>query len=365
MKVLVMGGSLFNGRSLVQALVEAGHDVTVSNRGRTPTVLPDGVDLLVADRTDHDQVRSVLGGTEWDAVVDMSAYHPEDTRLMCDVLADSCGHYVFISSTVTYASPPDGEVIDESFPDDRGPDQNEYGLHKIFCEEQLFGAYEATGFPATTVPLSMVFGPHNALPGREQRMFTRMLAGRPVLVPGDGSTRGIVGHVDDQSRAIEAILGVEASFGRRFNLTGDDPHTDTRYVDVFSAVTGTSCETVSIPAELMDQLWDGEVSVSRPGGSRTTMDIRPTEAAVERVIPHAHKFALANIIQRLQPNVHRWDTDVVFSVDALKEVTGWAPKFTFDQAVEQTYDWWRNSEYPDTVEQDFGFEDEILAMIRP
>ncbi len=95
------------------------------------------------------------------------------------------------------------------------------------------------------------------------------------------------------------------------------------------------------------------------------MDIRPTDAAVDRVIPHAHKFALTNILQRLQPNVHRWDADVVFSVEALKAATGWAPQFTFDQAVEHTYDWWRNSDFPDTVEQDFGFEDEILAMIRP
>ena len=73
----------------------------------------------------------------------------------------------------------------------------------------------------------MVFGPWNALPGREQRMFSRMRLGRPILVPGDGTTLGVVGHVDDQSRAIETMMGMEATFGKRFNLTGADPHSDT------------------------------------------------------------------------------------------------------------------------------------------
>ena len=60
MKVLVMGGSQFNGYSLVMELVKHGHEVTVLNRGRTAVDFPRSVRRLVADRTDHDQVRSVL-----------------------------------------------------------------------------------------------------------------------------------------------------------------------------------------------------------------------------------------------------------------------------------------------------------------
>ena len=66
MRVLVMGGSLFNGRSLVEELVAAGHEVTVCNRGKTPDARPGGVDRLVADRTDHDAVAEypILSGAE-------------------------------------------------------------------------------------------------------------------------------------------------------------------------------------------------------------------------------------------------------------------------------------------------------------
>ena len=52
MRALVLGGSVFVGRRLVEALVAAGHDVAVLNRGRTATDLPYGVNRVVADRTD-------------------------------------------------------------------------------------------------------------------------------------------------------------------------------------------------------------------------------------------------------------------------------------------------------------------------
>lgn len=365
MRVLVMGGSAFNGRALVPVLAEAGHEVTVCNRGRTSIDHPAGVGTLVADRTDHDQVRSVLGGTEWDCVIDMTAYHPEDVQLMVDLFDGRVGHYVFVSSTVTYAT-VDAEhpgPITESHPDERGPNQFEYGLDKLRCEDLLFARHADTGFPATSVPLGMSFGPHNALPNREQRMFHRMVTGRAILMPGDGSAATVVGHVHDQAVAFEALMGVEAAFGRRFNLTGDDPHTNERYVRTFAEVVGADPEIVAVPSELMDRLWDGEVRVTMPTGTGTSMDIRPTADARDRVMPHMHKMPIASLTQRLQPSIHRWDVDCVFSVDAMKAVTGWAPAHTFESLVEDTYRWWSSTDQSH-VEHDYRFEDEILDLVR-
>jgi nucleoside-diphosphate-sugar epimerase len=365
MNVLVMGGSAFNGRALVRVLAESGHVVSVCNRGRTEIDHPEGVISLVADRTDHEAMRSVLGGTEWDAVVDMTAYHPEDTQLMTDIFNGSVGHYIFVSSCVTYAAvgPQNPGPITEDSPDDRGPNQYEYGLHKLLAEDQLREAHAATGFPVTTVPLGMVFGPHNALPGREQRMFSRLLLGRPILMPGDGSATTVVGHVDDQARAFEALLGVEASFGKRLNLTGDDPHTTRRYIDTFARVVGVEPQVVSIPTGLMDRLWDNEIQLTPPGGTRPTMDIRPTKDAAGTVMAHRHKAPLADLSQRIQSSIHRWDAEVVFSVDAIKAVTGWQPQFNFDTAVEHTYQWWAGTDLHTTVDQDYTYEDEILALV--
>src|SRR5688500_13891582 len=117
----------------------------------------------------------------------MSAYHPEDVELMIDLFDGRTGHYVFASSTVTYAASA-ALPITEDHPDDRSAEQTEYGLHKLLCEDLLVRAHRERGFPATMVPFSMVFGPHNSIHDREQRMFARLLARRPILVPGDGTT---------------------------------------------------------------------------------------------------------------------------------------------------------------------------------
>jgi 2'-hydroxyisoflavone reductase len=74
MKALVLGGSVFVGRHMVQTLVAAGHDVSVLNRGKTPAQFPPGVKQIVADRTNADSMRSALGDTKWDAVFDVSGF---------------------------------------------------------------------------------------------------------------------------------------------------------------------------------------------------------------------------------------------------------------------------------------------------
>ena len=74
MSSLVLGGSTFVGRRLVNLLTEAGQSVAVLNRGRTPSALPPDVRRLVADRTDVASMRAALDGTEWDAVYDISGF---------------------------------------------------------------------------------------------------------------------------------------------------------------------------------------------------------------------------------------------------------------------------------------------------
>src|SRR5262249_35827238 len=225
MKMLVMGGTAFNGLALVRELVRPGHDVTICNRAKTAAELPRSMPRRVAARTDPAQLRAALGGRDWDCVFDISAYRPEDAQLMSELLRGRTGHYVFASSTVIYA-PSDILPITEDHPLDRGERQNEYGMNKIVCEDILLREHRERGFPATIAACSMVFGPNNIIPDREQRMFVRLARGRPVLVPGDGTTLGQVGHVDDEARALRMMAGRPVTFGRRYNLTGGDMFSD-------------------------------------------------------------------------------------------------------------------------------------------
>ena len=363
MKVLVMGGSQFNGYALVNDLMRNGHEVTVLNRGRTQVDFPRSVRRLVADRTDHDQVRAVLGGESFDAVHDMCAYHPADVELMIEVFEGRVGHYIFASSTVIYA-PTEILPITEDHPVDRGPNQNEYGLHKLLCEDILVDAWRTRGFPATIVPFSMVFGPRNILADREQRMILRLLRGRPVLVPGDGTTLGQVGHVDDQARALRMMMLQSQTFGKRYNLTGGTYQSDLGYVDTFAEVLGTDAHKVFIPAPVMDGLWDGVLVFEEGRASPVNIDIRSSDTARADADNMRQRFKLAQLVQRLAPNLHRWNRSVVFSVDRLRADIGWDPEYTLAGMVDHVYRWMVAEGLDQSLGLDFTFEDQIAADVQ-
>ena len=232
-KVLVMGGTRFNGLALVQELVKWGHEVTVLNRGQSEARLPRPVRRLYADRTNHEQLREVLGPEEFDVVQDLSGYALADVQPLVEVFRGRIGHYLFGSSTVIYARPR-VLPIRESDPVDRSERQTEYGQQKLKVEAYLFEQYRRNGFPATVVPLSMVLGPNNMVADREQRMFQRLLLGRPVLIPGDGTTLSQIGHVDDGAVALRMLMMQPQTFGKRYNLTGRDYWSDEAYVDTFA-----------------------------------------------------------------------------------------------------------------------------------
>jgi nucleoside-diphosphate-sugar epimerase len=357
MKVLVMGGTSFNGLSLVRELVKTGHQVTICNRGKSEARVPRGVERLYCDRTDHTAMRKELGGRDYDAVYDISGYTEQDVELMVELFKGRIGHYVFASSTVIYAA-TDLLPIGEGHAVERGEDQNNYGMNKLLCEDILLREHRENGFPCSIVAFSMVFGPNNIIPDREQRMFMRMVQGRRVLIPGDGTTLGMVGHVDDQARAMRMMMGEPVTFGKRYNLTGDDYFSDEGYVDTIAEICGASPDKVFIPAELMDDLWDGKIEVS--GRSiQANIDTRSGQQD-----PRAMQlWRLQGLIQRLAPNIHRWNRSVLFSVERLKRDIGWAPEYTFRSAVEQTWDWFQAEGLDQTREFDFGFEDQMLERL--
>jgi len=357
MRVLVMGGTMFNGLGLVRELRKHGHELWIVNRGKTEADLPGGVQRLYCDRTDHAAMRQTLGGRDFDCIFDVSAYRLEDVQLMAEIFRGRTGHYVFLSSPVIYAA-SDLLPIGEDHPLERGERQNEYGLNKLACEDFLFGPHREHGFPASVVALSMVFGPNNILPDREQRMFARLLAGRPILIPGDGTTIAQVGHVDDQARALRMLMGQAQSFGRRYNLTGADCFTDEGYVDTMASVVGVEADKVFVPAELMDDLYAGRVTL---GGApvEAHVDIRTTRTDGRA----ARLFQLQRMLPRLAPHLHHWNKSVFFGIERLKRDVGWEPEYSFRGAVEQTWEWMRSEGLDRTRDFDFSGEDELLERI--
>lgn len=144
MRVLVLGGTVFVGRHVVDAALLAGHEVTILHRGTHPAPRPDAVEELLADR---DGGLRVLDGREFDTVVDTCGYLPRHVREAAEALVGQVGHYTFVSSANAYPDRPLRVPVREGDPEQvpLGEDVTEvtdltYGPLKVACERAVQAA---------------------------------------------------------------------------------------------------------------------------------------------------------------------------------------------------------------------------------
>src|SRR4051794_4928645 len=186
MRVLVIGGTQFIGRSLVEELVKAGHEVHVLHRKPRHT-LGKKVHNVVADRNNPESIRSAVGSTRFDVVYD-NVYDWERGTTAAQVEATArifdgrVSRYVFMSSVAAYGDGLNHHEGDALAPDDH---PNVYARNKAMTERALFRMHQRTGLPIVTMRPPFVYGPGNPY-YREAFFWDRFRAGRPVIVPSDG-----------------------------------------------------------------------------------------------------------------------------------------------------------------------------------
>jgi 2'-hydroxyisoflavone reductase len=179
-RLLVLGGTKFLGRAIVEEALARRHEVTTFTRGETnPDLFPQTERL----RGDRDGDLSALEGRTWDAVVDTSGYVPRLVRASAEALRDS-GFYVFVSSISVYAELPAG--YDESNPVDELEDPEtedvraHYGALKAACERAVDDVF---GDRAAHLRFGLIVGPHDPT-DRFTYWADRVARGGEVLAPG-------------------------------------------------------------------------------------------------------------------------------------------------------------------------------------
>ena len=209
----------------------------------------------------------------------------------------------------------------------------------------------------------MVLGPNNMVADREQRMFQRLLLGRPVLIPGDGTTLSQIGHVDDGAVAMRMLMMQPQTFGKRYNLTGRDYWSEEAYVDTFSEIIGVTPRKVFVPAPVMDDIYAGKGDQSSVRKGVPAMNKAGDSAAAVMAKHDPRAVGVRGLIQKLAPNIHHWNDSTFFSVERLREDVGFRPAYTFEAAVEHTYDWFRREKLDESLQFDFSWEDNLLERL--
>ncbi|HZE05500.1 MAG TPA: NAD-dependent epimerase/dehydratase family protein, partial [Solirubrobacteraceae bacterium] len=245
MRLLVLGGTTFLGRHVVEAALARGHAVTLFNRGRTNPELFPGVERRVGDR---DGGLEALAVGTWDAVVDTSGYVPRIVDASARLLEPRVGRYVFVSSVSVYAdlSRPGVDedaplaALDEDTEEHRGP---AYGALKALSEHAVQKVY---GRRATVVRPGLIVGPWDPT-GRFTYWPTRVAAGGEVLAPEP--RRGPVQLIDARDLAAWIVHLVEGDVAGVFNAVGPErPLTMQQLLEVCCAVAGGNSRLVWAPA---------------------------------------------------------------------------------------------------------------------
>jgi len=251
MHVLFIGGTGLISTAIARQLLEAGHQVTLFNRGQSENRLPEGASELRGDRKDYAAFEQTFTDKTYDVIVDMVAFHPDDSASAIRAFAGRCGQFIHCSTVCVYSGPVAQIPTTETEP---YHSLGGYGKDKAICEMLLLQAFEDKKFPVTIMRpshsygegggLLRPFGPGDTFPDRLRR-------GKPLVVPGDGNGLWASCHVDDVARGFVATMGSPRCLGEAYNITGDEWFTWNQYHDQVAEVCGGTSSPVHIPTDTL------------------------------------------------------------------------------------------------------------------
>ena len=217
MKILVIGGTRFLGRTFVETAFKVGHELTLFNRGKSnPDLFPEA-EKITGDR-DSNMTR--LQGRSWDIAVDTCGYVPRIVRKSAEMLKDSVERYVFISTINVYAEYDKPEINEDSplgkIEDDTAEEVTgeTYGPLKVLCENAVKQC-----FPRNSIILrcGLVVGPHDPT-DRFTYWPVRVQKGGEVLVPSPPHMQ--VQFIDARDLALFILSLAENRANGAFNTAG-------------------------------------------------------------------------------------------------------------------------------------------------
>jgi nucleoside-diphosphate-sugar epimerase len=248
LRVLFIGGTGVISSACSRVAVESGMELFVLSRGRsTSRPLPPQVTVLRADIREPASVREVIKDLDFDAVVNWVAFTPGHVQADIGLFGGRTRQYVFISSASAYQTPPARLPVTESTPL-RNPFW-QYSRDKIACEDLLVAAYRDHGFPATIVRPSHTYDKTLVPFDGGWTVLGRMLAGKPVIVHGDGTSLWTLTHHDDFARAFVPLLGHPRTLGEAFHITSDDVLTWNQVAEALAAPLGVTARLVHVASD--------------------------------------------------------------------------------------------------------------------
>ena len=299
MRVLYVGGTGEISLSCVRESVKLNHEVVVFNRGRDEQPLPQGVRRIVGDLS-NDEAYRALRAESFDVVCQFLAFDRPIIERDLEVFGGRIGQYVFISTASAYAKPLDlFSAITEDTP--LANPFWEYSQKKARMEQALLEWHGQGRLPVTIVRPSHTYDRNFPVAiGGGDWTAERMLAGRPVIVHGDGSSLWTLTHSSDFARPFARLLGSAGALGAAFHITGAGVHTWNEILVTMARALGREAHLVHVASDTLvryEPSWTGPLHGDK--APSTVFDNRKVRSVVgdfeisvslragfEGVVPH-------------------------------------------------------------------------------
>ena len=254
-KALFIGGTGTISMAITRRLAASSEwDLYLINRGNRGTELPEGVHVLQTDINDEAKVQALLGDLQFDCVCDFIAFVPGQVERDYRLFKGRTKQYMCISSASAYQKPVNDYRITEGTP--LANIYWEYSRNKIAIEDLMMKLWREEGFPVTIIRPSHTYdersvplGIHGA--NGSWQVLKRIQEGKPVLIPGDGSSLWTLTYNEDFAKAYVGLIGNPHAIGEAFQITSDETLTWMQIHETIARLMGKTLIPYTVSSEFL------------------------------------------------------------------------------------------------------------------
>lgn len=237
MKILLIGGTGVLSSAVTEEALKQGMAVTMINRGNRLDSIPDGVELIKADKADYNLIKEAICHTFFDAIIDFLCYTEQELAKSYNFYSGYTKQYFFISSCAVFNARKGGLLKEDS---PKILDGWAYSTNKWAAEQRLMTCAAQSGTNYTIVRPGITYGdtriPYGVGPryGYHWTWIARILNDKPILRWNKGENKWNMMRVEDFAVGMVGLIGNEKAYNEAFNLCGDDSNSFNEVLDILA-----------------------------------------------------------------------------------------------------------------------------------
>lgn len=262
MKVLIIGGNRFVGKSIVELAVLHGHDITVISTDPPP--MRHAVQWIHARRQDFALIKDYISGQYFDVIIDNIAFHAEDVKSTLSIIAGHAKRYVLTSSVDVYGTSRTGiGLIRPGHPHNVNASSDMYSYGKSLCEYELLNSpidiEKVIIRPSIITGRNDIVMPTKNFVGNVPRSLffpARVVDGFPIILSQELANLPFnLSLVDDAAAAILLVALHPLACGKVFNISSNEVYTCETLINLLASYYGSTTEVLNLPhATVRDRL---------------------------------------------------------------------------------------------------------------